>query len=49
MTKHETQQHFRSFKLGLLESIDCFTNDFEQLKQELEDALHHVNNVLEND
>jgi len=48
MTKHETQQHFRSFKQGLLESVDCFTNDFTQLKQELEEALQHVNKVLEN-
>ena len=46
LTKHETQQHFIGYKLNLIESIDCFTNNFEQLKVELEEALNYVNDKL---
>ena len=48
LSKHELAQHFRSFKQDLLEGIDCFTKDFTELKNELEDALVHINKVLEN-
>ena len=48
LSEHELKLHFRSFKPGLLESVDCFTNNFDELKVELEDALKHINRILEN-
>jgi hypothetical protein len=48
LSKHEQAQHFKSFKQDLLEGVDCFTKDFDELKTELEEALVHINRVLEN-
>tara|TARA_B110000444_G_C18783277_1_gene568538 strand:+ start:1315 stop:1470 length:156 start_codon:yes stop_codon:yes gene_type:complete len=46
MTAQERAKHFIGYKLNLIESIDCFTNNFEQLKVELEEALNYVNDKL---
>jgi hypothetical protein len=36
-------EYFTRFKKHLIEEIDCFTGDFTQLKQSLEEALNVIN------
>ena len=46
ISKFEQKQHFRSFKQQLLESVYGFTDNFTELKAELEDALVHIDKEL---
>ena len=47
MTNKEKTQQFLKIKKMILEDIDCFSNDFVQLKAMLEDNLNFVNETLE--
>lgn len=47
MTELESAKLYAAFKQDLLENVDCFTNNFTELKEELEAALKHINKQLE--
>lgn len=40
---------YRKFKSILLEGIDCFTNDYQELKTLLEEALDDIEKEMKED
>ncbi len=40
---------YNKFKLSVLEEIDCFTNDYQDLKKLLEDVLDDIEKEMKED